>query len=446
MFNLTPKEPARPIIKTPQELVHIKHKISLLQYKYWVLMLRAYREAYEESGVSMGDEQYCYLPMKRLAEHLGYEPKTADIERDLEAIRIEPIIFNVLEKDKQKAKTGRGFISEWYVSSNRVGVVFPAVIRQAVEQLDSRQSIFHLLNWSIFNSFTGKYEAIIYKLCKDYVGSGKTKYMPLDTFRQYMGVQAHEYPAFKQLNQWVISGPVKRINESAVSDITITPEFKREMRKVVGLWFHVESKKQTLMDFGDDPAFRFAKVTIALAQQRKYLDEKGAELIEFCIQRANEYGEKQEAQGNKVDYGAIYRTSIEENWGEEYRSRKLREAEKEVAANKRQAVESGGRLQKRITELEGEYRTALKKAQIKALTLAQRHDHALAFLQTDKGKGQEDDYDPASGNFRNSSINKANFNHVFLPTVITPAFETEAFEVWLKTVKKIEPKTLGLAL
>lgn len=446
MFTLTPKEPTRPIIKTPQELVHIKHKISLLQYKYWVLMLRAYREAYEESGASMGDEQYCYLPMKRLAEHLGYEPKTADIERDLEAIRIEPIIFNVLEKDKQKAKTGRGFISEWYVSSNRVGVVFPAVIRQAVEQLDSRQSIFHLLNWSIFNSFTGKYEAIIYKLCKDYVGTGKTKYMPLDTFRQYMGVQAHEYPAFKQLNQWVISGPVKRINESAVSDITITPEFKREMRKVVGLWFNVESKKQTLMDFGDDPAFRFAKVTIALAQQRKYLDEKGAELIELCIQRANEYGEKQEAQGKPVDYGAIYRTSIEENWGEEYQSRKVREAEKVLATDKRKEVEVGALLKKRIAELETEYRKHLWQTEIKALSLEQWHAHAKAWLQTDKGRGQDDDFDQTTGNFR-AAINKANFQQLYLRQVVTaPAFESEAFHTWLQTVKKIEPRTLGLAL
>ena len=47
MSNLKPREEHRPDIKTPQELVHIKHKITLLQYKYWVLMLRAYREAYE---------------------------------------------------------------------------------------------------------------------------------------------------------------------------------------------------------------------------------------------------------------------------------------------------------------------------------------------------------------------------------------------------------------
>lgn len=444
MFDLTPKEPARPIIKTPQELVHIKHKISLLQYKYWVLMLRAYREAYEDGGVSMGDEQYCYLSMKRLAEHLGYEPKTAEIERDLEAIRVEPIIFNILEKDKQKAKTGRGFISEWYVSSNKVGVIFPAVIRQAVEKLDSRESIFALINWSIFNSFTGKYEAILYKLCKDYIGIGKTKYMPLDTFRLYMGVQAHEYTDFKRLNQWVISGPAKRINESAVSDITITPEFKRETRKVVGLWFNVVSKKQTLMDFGDDPAFRFSKVTIALAQQRKYLDEKGAENIELCIQRANEYGEKQEAQGKQVDYGALYRTSIEENWGQEYQARKVREAEKVLAASKRQAVESEELQKKRLSELEAEYRKHLRQTAIKALTLEERHSHAMAWLETEKGGGHESDYDPTIANFKNP-VNKSNFNMVYLRQVVpAPEFNVEAFGKWLQTEKKIDPKSIGL--
>lgn len=443
MPNLKPQEPVRPIIKTPQELVHIKHKISLLQYKYWVLMLRAYREAYEDGGgTPIGDEQYCYLPMKRLAEHLGYEPKTTEIERDLEAIRKEPIIFNVLEKDKQKAKTGRGFISEWYVSSNRIGVIFPPIIRQAIEQLDSRQSIFHLLNWSIFNSFTGKYEAIIYKLCKDYIGIGKTKFLPLDTFREYMGVQAHEYPDFKRLNQWVISGPVKRINESDVSDIIITPEFKREVRKVVGLWFHVEPKKQAIMDFGNDPAFRLAKVTIALAQQRKYLDDKGAENIELSIQRANEYGEKQEKDGKTVDYGALYRTAIEENWGEEYQSKKLREAEKILASSKRQQKETVEIREKRLAELETDYQSERSRLALKALTIEGRNALAEAWFATEGGKGREGDYDLTKGDFKDV-VNRANFNTYLRKAVHRPYTQAE-FMTWLRESKKIDPTKLGL--
>ena len=439
MSKIAIRKEVQPTIKTPQELVHIKHKITLLQYKYWVLMLRAYREAYEEKGASLGDGEYCYLSMARFAEHIGYEPKTSEIERDFEVIRKEPIIFNVLEKDGQKGKTGRGFISEWYVSSNRIGVVFPPTIRQAIENLDSQASIFHLLNWSIFNSFTGKYEAILYKLCKDFIGVGKTKFMPLETFREYMGVKEHEYPDFKRLNQWVISGPTKRINESVFSDITVAAKFTREARKIVGLSFLIELKKQTVMDFGDDPAFRFAKVTIALAKQRKYLDEKGAELVELCIQRGNVYGEKQEAQGKRVDYDAIYHKAIEQNWGEEYLSRKVREAEKDLATSKRRAVEAEELQQKRLVELEEEYRKHLRQTAIKALTLEERHTHAMAWLQTEKGRGKERDYDPKTANFKVAS-NKANFNQVYLRQATEITFDASDFAAWLQREKGIDLK------
>ena len=252
-----------------------------------------------------------------------------------------------------------------------------------------------------------------------------------------MGVQAHEYPDFKRLNQWVVSGPVKRINESDVSDITIKPEFKRETRKVVGLWFHVAPKTQTMMDFGDDPAFRFAKITVALAQQKKYLDEKGAEQVELCIQRANEYGEKQEAQGKSVDYGAIYRKAIEENWGEEYQSRKVREAEKVLATAKRKTADEEGAQEKRLAELEEEYLKHLRTQVIKAMSLEERTQHAQAWLETEKGRGHDADYDTGKADFR-SSANKANFNQVYLRQTIKPAMEEGAFRAWAKEHKGIE--------
>jgi Initiator Replication protein len=361
MSDLKIQDERRPAIKTPQELVHIKHKITLLQYKYWVLMLRTYREAYEGQGRALTDDEYCYLPMDKLAEHLGYEPKTSEIEKDLEAIRKEPIIFNVLQKDGQKGKSGRGFISEWYVSSNRVGVIFPPIIRAAIENLDNRDSIFHLLNWRIFNSFTGKYEALLYKLCKDYLGAGRTPYLTIERFREYMGVKESDYPDFKRLNQWVISGPIKRINDSEISDIVIEAEFKREIRKVIGLSFHVKHKKQTTMDFGDDPAFRFAKVAVALAQQRQYLATQSSEMIELSIQRANEYAEDQEKKGTKVNFGALYRKAIEEDWGKEYQSKKIRESEKQALAKKMFNKEA----ELRQSEIDKDTKIRLRKKRIK---------------------------------------------------------------------------------
>lgn len=420
MSNLKPREEYRPDIKTPQELVHIKHKITLLQYKYWVLMLRAYREIYEESRGELAEGEVCYLPMAKLAEHLGYEPKTSDIERDLEAIRKEAIIFNVLEKDGQKGKTGRGFISEWYVSSNRIGVVFPPMIRRAVENLDNRESIFHLLNWSIFNSFTGKYEAVLYKLCKDYVGTGRTPYMPLEKFRGYMGIKDTEYNDFKRLNQWVISGPVKRINESELADITIEPEFKREVRKIIGLWFKVSAKKQTALDFGDDPAFRFAKVSVSLAQQKKYLEAKGSELVELSIQRANEYAEVQEKAGKEVNLGAVYRKAIEEDWGHEYASKKAREASKLAGEKKTKAEERAARDAEAEKELREEFLRVRITEAVKALSLDEMRAHAARYV-AETAVDQVKSYDPVKVDFKD-------------------AVERVKFRTWLRAlVGKTEP-------
>lgn len=343
-------------IKTPQELVHIKHRISLLQYKYWILMLRTYRELYEE-GERFGPGDFCYLSMAGVAEAIGYQPKTKELEEDLEKIRQEPIFFNVLEKDGEKAKRGQGFISEWHVSSNRVGVVFPPVLRHAVENLDRKDSIFHLLNWHIFNSFTGKYEAILYKLCKDFVGVGWTKKFSLEQFRDYMGIGPEEYPDFKRLNQWCISGPVKKINESELSDVIIEPVFTREKRRVVEIQFRVAYKRQTVLDFGDDPAFRFAKVRITPSQQRKYLAGRDPETVELSIRRANEYAEEKERKGETVDIQKVYAKAISENWGDEYREKlKVAEEKAERSRKKARAEEAAAAGDKLRAEFEAEWK------------------------------------------------------------------------------------------
>ncbi len=314
-------------IKTPQELVHIKHKITLRQYKYWVLALKSYRESYE-SGIQPSDSGFFYMPMRRLTEHLGYEPNKTELRADLEALRKEAIIYNVLGKDGKTAQRGSGFISEWEVSSNWVGYKLPDFLAKCVEHLDLKNAIFQQINWNIFNSFTGKYEAILYKLCKDYIGVQRTPYMPIAVFREYMGLRDNEYLAFKDLNKFVVSGPVRKINESKLSDIEIEVELTKESRRVVGLQFFVKRKFQMDFGFGDDPAFALARVTISLAQQQKYLAEKPGEEIALAIERANEYAAEQEKKGSKVNFGALYQTAIMQGWGIEHKAKLESEAKK----------------------------------------------------------------------------------------------------------------------
>lgn len=430
----------RPLIKTPQELVHIKHKISLRQYKYWLLMLRAYREAYELGSIP-NEQGYYLLPIATFEHWLGYELVRGELKADLESIRREPIIYNVLGKDGKKILRGAGFISEWELTANWVGFKLPGFLMESIQQLDLKNSIFQKINWEVFNSFTGKYEAILYKLCRDYVGSRRTPTLSIQEYREYMGLKDQEYAAFKDLNKFVISAPIKRINNSAAADITIEAVFKREARKAVSVQFLVSPKQQTMLDLGDDPAFRFARVTIALAQQKEYLAQKEPELIELSIQRANEYGEEEEKKGKQVNFGALYRKAIEEDWGTEYQSKKLREAEKVLALGKRQAVEIGESQQKRLDELKSDFQRLATSAAIKSLTKEDKQKHIETYI-AEVGEGKATSYDKGKVDF-SDTLERANFNNA-LRKKLTPAFDSVAFVTWLQTEKAIDPARLGL--
>jgi Initiator Replication protein len=304
-----------PTLKTPQELIHIQHRITLRQYKYWILMLRAYREAYE-AGKGANDDGYYLLSLGAVTERMGYRPSNAELRADLEAIRKEPIIYNALCKDGTPAMRGAGFISTWQVTQGHIGFSLPEMLCRCVEQLDDRDSIFHLLNWSVFSTFSGKHEANLYKLCKDYVGVRRTPVLTVPAFRDYMGITEREYPEFKALNRYVIAEPIKRINESAASDITIEIAYQREFRKIVALQFLVQPKHQFTLSWGDDPAFAAARALIPVNQQREYLELRNAESIKRSIDGANVYIDELTKQGKPVrNAGGIYRKAILEDWG-----------------------------------------------------------------------------------------------------------------------------------
>ena len=353
-----PSLPPSQSIKTPQELVHIKHKITLRQYKYWVVILKSYREAYE-NGIAASEGGFYYLPMQRFSEHLGYEPNKSELRADMEALRKEAIIYNVLGKNGQLAQRGSGFISEWEVSANWVGYKLPDFLVKCIEHLDLKNAIFQQLNWNIFNSFSGKYEAIIYKLCKDYVGVQRSPYITLAVFRDYMGLRETEYSEFKDLNKFVISGPVKKINESKVSDIEIEAVLTKERRKVVGIQFTVKRRHQVDLAFGDAPAFAAAKITIALSKQQKYLAETDPTEIALAIERANKYIDDLEAKGSKVNPGAIYHTAINKGWGKELQAQLDQDSIKQEKLKMAEQAENKNKQREAKAE---EDRTAMRRA------------------------------------------------------------------------------------
>jgi hypothetical protein len=285
-----------------------------------------------------------------------------------------------------------GFISEWEITSKTVGFKLPSFLQDVMIGLDEPRNIFQLVNWEIFNHFSGKYEAILYKLCRDYVGVRRTPYMTMDEFREYMGLQPTEYTEFQRLGQRVIYGPCKAINESPVSGITVEPQIERQGRKAAGISFLVEPRDKTLVSIIEKeqpahPAFLQAKAPILPKNQEKYLALRTAEAVGLCIERANEYGGQQEQAGKPPNYGALYRAAIEEGWH-------LGRAEKKAAEKaKRKAADEAEKARKQAgaeTEAAKKARAADSQARLeaaleafKALPEARQQALVHAFLETD---------------------------------------------------------------
>lgn len=151
----------------------------------------------------------------------------------------------------------------------------------------------------------------------------------------------------------------------------------------MGVRFRIEPKNQTVLPFIEvekEPhsAFQQAKVPILPKTQEKYLALRSAEEIGLCIERANGYGEKQEKAGKPPNYGALYRTAIEEGWHTEQAEKKMVEEAKlaqkkaEATAKRKAAAEEKARRERDVAEREailGRFR-ALTEAEQKALITA----------------------------------------------------------------------------
>lgn len=305
------------IVKTDQSFVHIKHNITIRQYKFWHLIIKSFGEQLE-NGVEPDSNGFFYQSTKDISDFIGYEVVRSELKNDLEGLRVAPIVVNYLEKDGLPAEHFMGFISEYKVLGKRVGFRLPSVIENIVRNKQQHQQMFLLLNWDIFNSFSGKYEAIIYKLCRDYVGIGRTPNFTLEKYREYMGVEETEYKEFKELNRWVIKKPVAELNKSELCDIEIDVEFEKKGRSVVGLYFKIKYARQNLLKLPltlDDSAFKDTLINIPILDQRKYLDQFDSKEIYASISRANAYIEDLKSKDKEVKIGAIYHKAISERWG-----------------------------------------------------------------------------------------------------------------------------------
>ena len=217
--------------------IQIQGKITHLQRRVWnVLLANAYNE--------LPDKEIHSVSVAELAAKLGYESNDlVYLKETLEALVDFTVEWNILGKDKKDDEWGvAALLAEAKIKNGICSYAFAPTLRHKLHN----PRIYTKLNLRLQNEFKGQYALILWEVCFDYFDTdrdkGETPFIPLETFRELMGIEADGYITFKSLNQWVIKPAVKEIN--ALTNYHVEVETKRIGRKIGELKFRIQRVKQ----------------------------------------------------------------------------------------------------------------------------------------------------------------------------------------------------------
>ena len=217
--------------------IQIQGKMTHLQRRAWnVLLANAYNE--------LPDKDIHSVSMQDLAAKLGFDSKNDDyLKETLEALVDFTVKWNILGKDKKDDEWGVAALLGSAVIKNGICTYsFAAHLRPKLYN----PRIYSKLNLRLQNEFKGQYALILWEICFDYFDTdrdqGETPFIPLETFKELMGIGEDEYTIFKALNRNVIKPAINEIN--TLTNYHVEVEQKRIGRKLAELKFRITRVKQ----------------------------------------------------------------------------------------------------------------------------------------------------------------------------------------------------------
>ena len=216
--------------------IQIQSKISLLQRRAWnVLLANAYSE--------LQTSEIHRVSVVELAAKLGYNSNDLDyLKETLEALGACQVKWNLLNKDKKEKWGFANLLASAEIENGICSYEFPKPLRLKLHN----PRVYAKLNLRLQNRFRSRYALVLWEICFDYFDTdrdqGETPFIPLETFRELMGIEADEYQTFKALNQFVIKSAIKEIND--LTDYHVEVEQKRIGRRIGELKFRITKVKQ----------------------------------------------------------------------------------------------------------------------------------------------------------------------------------------------------------
>ena len=216
--------------------IQIQNRITHLQRRAWnVLLANSYNE--------LPNKDIHTVSMVELAAKLGYDSKDHEYLKDIVTSLVDCTVeWNLLNKDKKQVWGVASLLGSAEIENGICSYSFAAHLRLKLHN----PLMYTRLNLRLQNEFKSQYALILWEVCFDYFDvhwcRGETPFIPLETFRELMGVESDEYSEFKDLNKKIIKAAIKEIND--LTDYFVEVEQKRIRRKVAELKFRIIKVKK----------------------------------------------------------------------------------------------------------------------------------------------------------------------------------------------------------
>ena len=216
--------------------IQIQSKITHLQRRAWnVLLANAYNE--------LSNTDIHHVSVAELARKLGFNSHNEEyLKETLEALVDCTVQWNILGKDKKERWGVAALLASAEIEDGICTYGFAPHLRLQLHN----PRIYTKLNLRLQNRFTSRYALILWEVCFDYFDTdrdqGETPFIPLERFRELMGLEKDEYPVFKVLNRDVIKPAIKEIND--LTNYHVEVEHKRIRRKIAELKFRITKVNQ----------------------------------------------------------------------------------------------------------------------------------------------------------------------------------------------------------
>ena len=216
--------------------IQIQSKITHLQRRAWNILLA---NAYDE----LPNKEIHRVSVAELAKSLGFNSRDYDhLKETLEALVDCTVKWNILGKEKAEEWGVASLLASARITDGICTYSFAAHLRYKLYN----PRIYTKLNLRLQNRFTSRYALILWEVCFDYFdlarNQGETPFIPIERFRELMGIGSDEYPVFKVLNRDIIKPAIKEIN--ALTNFFLEVERKRIGRRISELKFRISRFKE----------------------------------------------------------------------------------------------------------------------------------------------------------------------------------------------------------